>query len=249
LNISFKDHFSKISGDYRAFRPEYPDELFRWLASVAPRRERAMDCGCGTGQATVGLARYFAMVSAVDPSPEQISNARVKKNIAYSAAPAEETGAPDKSQDVVIAAQSLHWFDLDRFYPELRRITRKDGVFAAFSYGLLTVSHDIDVLIRHLYHDIIGNCWPPERRHVDEGYRTLPFPFDEITAPGFEMSTAWSFEQMLGYLSTWSAVKEFRASTSNDPLMFVESDLKKAWGEDEKMTVRWPLSVRAGIVS
>ena len=56
----FKDHFSGVSAGYRAFRPGYPAALFEWLASVSPARERAVDLGCGSGQASVGLARHFA---------------------------------------------------------------------------------------------------------------------------------------------------------------------------------------------
>ncbi|MEJ2202159.1 MAG: class I SAM-dependent methyltransferase, partial [Desulfuromonadaceae bacterium] len=72
MSSAFKDHFSSVAEAYRSFRPEYPEELFQWLAEVAPRQLSALDCGCGTGQATRALARYFSQVYGLDPSPEQI---------------------------------------------------------------------------------------------------------------------------------------------------------------------------------
>jgi len=249
MTDKFKDHFSQVSREYRVFRPEYPEELFLWLARIAPQQDAALDCGCGTGQAAVALARHFEKVWAVDPSAEQIANAVNDKKVTYMVAPAEKTGLPPASQDLVIAAQALHWFDLDRFYPEVRRIARHEAVFAAFSYGLVTIDPAMDNVITYLYHDILGRYWPPERRHVDEGYRTLPFPFREITTPEFAMTADWELNHLLGYLATWSAVKQFRAQTDADPLHVVKEELRTAWGPEKVKTIAWPLVIRAGIIT
>lgn len=248
MKPAFKDHFSQVSEAYRAFRPEYPEELFQWLAGIAPRRESALDCGCGTGQAAVALARHFGRVYAVDPSQEQIANATQDDKVTYIVAPAEETGLLQGSQDLIIAAQSLHWFAFDRFYAEIRRLAGPNAVFAAFTYGLVSVDSALDQVVGRLYCDILGRYWPPERRYVDEGYRTLPFPFRELEAPEFVMTANWSIERFLGYLATWSAVKEYRARTGEDPLRGASEELGAAWGQDELKTVSWPLVIRAGVV-
>ena len=250
MTQAFKDHFSQISAAYRSFRPQYPEELFQWLAQVSPRQEAALDCGCGTGQAAVALARYFATVCAVDPIAEQIANAAHNERVNYLVAPAEATGLPGGSQDLIIAAQALHWFDLDRFYREVGRVAREGAIFAAFSYGLMTVNEDIDSVIGHLYRDMLGPYWPPERRHVDAGYLTLPFPFREIDAPQFAMTAHWQLDHLMGYLATWSAVKEFKTSTGEDPLTRVTAELQAAWGETgEGRRVSWPLVIRAGRIN
>lgn len=243
----FKDHFSEVARAYRAFRPEYPEELFRWLAEVAPARERALDCGCGTGQATVALARYFDEVCGVDPSAEQIRSAIANDRVRYLVAPAEHTGIPEGSQDLVIAAQALHWFDLDAFYAEVRRVARPDAVFAAITYGLFTLTPELDRVLLRLYRDIVGSYWPPERRHVDAGYRTLPFPFAEFAPPQFAMTADWDFDQLIGYLSTWSSVKEYKTKNGEDPVALVAVELSEAWGDKEQTrSVAWPLLIRAG---
>lgn len=247
MTQDFKDHFSQVSDAYRAFRPEYPEALFQWLAQVAPRREAALDCGCGTGQAAVALTKYFARVYAVDPSANQIEKAIPNEKVVYRVAPAEATGLPAASQDLLIAAQALHWFDLDRFYPEARRLARRDAVLAAFTYGLMTVDKDIDPITHHLYHEILGRYWPPERRHVESGYRTLPFPFRELTPPTLAMTARWQVDHLLGYLSTWSAVKECQAKTGENPLEKAGVQLRAAWGDPETVKcVSWPLVIRAG---
>jgi SAM-dependent methyltransferase len=243
----FKDHFSSVADAYRTFRPDYPEALFEWLAKIAPRREAALDCGCGSGQAAMALARHFAQVYAVDPSAKQIDHAIRKENVVYRVAPAEATGLPGASQDLIIAAQAFHWFDLDLFYPEVRRLARGGAVFAAFTYGLMTVNQELDPIIRHLYHDLLGQYWPPERLHVESGYRTLPFPFHELVPPALAMTAHWRADHLLGYLSTWSAVKECKVRTGKDPLQGIDRQLREAWGDPEGIKcVSWPLVIRAG---
>jgi SAM-dependent methyltransferase len=243
----FKDHFSPVADAYRTFRPDYPEALFEWLAEIAPRHESALDCGCGSGQAAMALARHFTQVYAVDPSAKQIDHAIRNEKVVYRVAPAEATGLPGASQDLIIAAQALHWFDLDRFYSEVRRLAREGAVFAAFSYGLMTVNQELDPIIRHLYHNLLGQYWPPERLHVESGYRTLPFPFHGLMPPALTMTAHWRAEHVLGYLSTWSAVKECKARTGKDPLKGIDRQLEKAWGDPEAMKcVSWPLVIRAG---
>ncbi|HJV66480.1 MAG TPA: class I SAM-dependent methyltransferase [Geomonas sp.] len=250
MTQAFKDHFSGVAKAYREFRPQYPDELFQWLAEVAPARERAVDCGCGTGQATVALAGYFDEVCGVDPSAQQIEAAIPHEKVRYRVAPAEQTGLPQGSQDLIIAAQALHWFDLDAFYAEVRRIARPQAVFAAITYGLFTLSEELDRVLAKLYWEMLGSYWPPERKHVDAGYRTLPFPFQEIAVPEFAMTVEWSFDQVTGYLSTWSAVKEYKVNNGEDPVALVSAELEEAWGNrQESKRVAWPLKIRAGRVS
>lgn len=243
----FKDHFSQDSDAYRNCRPDYPPELFRWLALLPPRQEVALDCGCGTGQASVALAAHFQMVYAVDPSEEQIRHAVSHERVSYVVAPAEATGLPEESVDLVIAAQSLHWFDFDRFYPEVRRVGREGAFFAAFTYGLLAVDGKVDEVLGRFYHGTLGPYWPPERAHVDSEYRTLPFPFTGIPSPSFTMRKEWQLERLIGYLGTWSAVKEYRRVHGVDPVADIAPELQKVWGSPEiYKEIEWPLVLRVG---
>ncbi|MCB9948720.1 MAG: methyltransferase domain-containing protein [Rhodospirillaceae bacterium] len=245
---AFKDNFSGVADGYRRYRPTYPEALFDWLATAAPRRDRAWDCGCGSGQASVLLAPHFARVDATDPSAAQIAKATPNERVHYAVAPAESSGLPDHAFDLITVAQAIHWFDIGAFYGEARRVGRPDGLLAVIGYGLLRVEPAIDALLDHLYVDVVGPYWPPERRHIDEGYRSIPFPFAALDAPDFTIEREWSADHLLGYLATWSAVSRYKTAHGADPLEGGPGEaLRRAWG-DGLRPVRWPIFLKVGRV-
>ena len=246
----FKDHFSGHAADYAAYRPGYPPALFEYLASLpaAPSagHRLAWDCGTGNGQAALGLAPFFDRIVATDPSEPQLAQAPPHPKIEYRAAPAEASGLPDHAVDLVTVAQALHWFDFDRFYAEVARVLAPGGALTAWTYNLARVDDALDPLIDRLAHDVVGPYWPPERRWVDEEYRTLPFPTPELPAPTFEHQERWDLRRLILYFRTWSAVKRCEKSTGRDPLAEVQADLEAAWGDPTaEKTVRWPIFLRA----
>lgn len=250
IDTIFKDHFSAQAGEYIRYRPGYPPELFAWLAAQTEGHRLAWDCGCGNGQASLGLTPFYRHVIATDPSPRQIENAIPHEGISYAVATAEESGLPDGCADLILVAQALHWFDFDRFYAEAMRVARRGGTLAAVSYGELKVEGAPDAVVSHFYHATIAPYWPPERRHVDEGYKNIPFPFARIDAPPFAMEVEWNMEQLLGYLGTWSAVKEFEKRNGRDPRELIAGELQTAWGNGEQTRrVSWPLTLLVGRVT
>lgn len=243
----FKDHFSGHAALYSTYRPDYPAELYQFLADQSPSQQLVWDCATGSGQAALGLAEHFELVIATDASAEQIENAVSAENISYRVACAEQSGLADNSVDLITVAQALHWFDLNAFYTEVDRVLKPNGVLAIWSYNLLDAGDDITPLLNHLYHDIVGPYWPKERRHIEQGYRELPFPYTEQTAPQFAMSARWTLKQLTGYLRTWSAVQRYNKEHGSDALQLIEADLASKWGDENKAhTIRWPLSLRWG---
>jgi len=248
MSQTFHDHFSEVAKRYADFRPHYPAELFDHLATLVPRTARVWDCACGNGQATLDLGRRLDSVVATDASREQIASATPHPNVEYRVAPAEQSGLPDASIDLVTVAQALHWFDLERFYAEARRVLRPGGLLAAWAYGINKVDGEaVDHLVQDFYANTVGPYWPPERRLVEEGYRTIPFPFPEITLPTFRMETRWTLEQLLGYLSSWSATNRFIKANGRNPLEPLSENLARVWGDvNSPRLIVWPLSFRAG---
>lgn len=242
----FKDYFSRQAAEYAKYRPRYPEELFRYLATIAPERELAWDCATGNGQAAIALAEVFEHVIATDASEKQLANAERHPRVEYRVASAENSGLESNSVDVVTVAQALHWFDLERFEAEVRRVKTPGGIVAAWAYKLATVSKDVDAVVNHYYSKVVGAYWPAERVLVEK-FEEVPFAFAEIAGPTFEMAAKWNVEQLLGYLRTWSATQRFMAAEKRDPLEGVERELRSAWGNKIRRVV-WPLTVRVGRV-
>lgn len=249
MTSAFKDHFSSRAKGYAAYRPRYPLELVEHLAALSPARERALDVGCGTGQLSVLLAERFLEVVATDASAAQIENAEPHERVRYRTALAEDSGLPDVSVDLVTVAQAAHWLDLEKFYREVRRVARPRAAVALVTYGVLHVEGPPDRVVQHFYEDVVGPYWPPERRHVEDGYRNLPFPFREQSLPASSMRASWTLAELVGYVRTWSAVNAAERALGSGPVQAFERELRREWGEPEvPRSIVWPLSVRAGHV-
>ncbi len=245
---AFKDHFSGHADIYREARPTYPPQLFAWLAQQVRDRELAWDCGCGNGQATVALADHFARVIGTDPSATQIEAAEMRPNIDYRVEPAEHSSLAGASASVITVAQALHWFDHAAFYAEVKRVLKPNGLFAAWTYSdCVTGDAAIDRIKDILYVDLTGPYWPPERVHVDAGYKTLPFPFVDIATPTFPMVASWTVDHLIAYFRSWSATQRYIKSKGEDPVAMIEPELRAAWGDaNRRRDVRWQFHLRCG---
>lgn len=202
---NFKDHFSQQSQDYALFRPHYPDALGKMLAELAPSTQLALDVGCGSGQFSEVLANDFDQVIAIDGSAEQLAQAKPHPKIQYCQAFAENIPLAYQSVDLISVAQAAHWLDLDKFYAEVHRIAKPNAILALITYGVFHVDEEhLNHYFRHFYEVTIAPYWPPERHHVNEGYKNLPFPFQEISIQAPVLQVEWNFYQLIGYMSTWS---------------------------------------------
>lgn len=242
------DHFSSVARAYAQARPHYPPELFEWLATLSAGHALAWDCGAGSGQASIALARHFDRIAATDLSAAQIAQAAAHPAVTYRVAPAEASGLGSGTVDLVAVAQALHWFDHARFFAEVARVLAPGGAFAAWTYGTLSVEDEpVNGLIQTYYHETVGPYWPPERRHVEDGYRSIPFPFTRIDAPLFRMALDWTLPELLAYFRSWSATARYVRDRGQDPVVPFGEQLSRVWGDaDVPRRIVWPLTVLAG---
>ena len=245
--MSFKDHFSTQAAVYARARPLYPPLLFAELAGLAPGRSLAWDCGAGNGQASIGLARHFNQVIATEPSAAQLAEAAAHPHVVYVRSAELAPGVADGSVDLVTAAQAAHWFNRPVFFAEARRALRSGGVVALWTYGLCSISTEIDAAILRFYEGAIGPYWPPERRHCETGYREFEFPFAELPFPNVAMEHHWKLDEFATYLRSWSAVNRYIKAHGHDPVTALGAELAPLWGGGPRR-ITWPLSGRIGRV-
>lgn len=247
---SFADYFSAVALDYAQYRPHYPSELFAYLASTAPGRHLAWDCGTGNGQAAVALAEHFDQVVATDASPEQIAHAFPHERVTYRVEPAEAPGLETGSVDLITVALAVHWFDLDSFYRQARRVLARGGLLAVWIYHAPVITPEIDRVLAHLHEGVLADYWPERFHYVRDHYRTLPFPFEELSIPSYEMQADWDLGQLLGFINSWSGTRRYEEAHGTHPIQAVWPELAAAWGDaDRTRSIRWPLFLRVGMTA
>ena len=248
--MRFKDHFSDRAALYAAYRPLYPESLFEFVAGLTHQHRVALDCGTGNGQAAIGLVPHFDRVIATDPSAEQLRNATRHERIEYRVASADSSGLPAQSLDLVTAAQALHWFDAKAFFAEAKRVLVKDGAIAVWGYGdPILDTEPLNKTLHAFNRGLLEPYWFPERKLLLDGYKGIPFPFDEVTVPRLELEMRWNLADLAGYLRTWSSTARYAAEHGIDPVIAVESSLAASWGDSgAPRLIRWPLHLRAGTI-
>jgi hypothetical protein len=247
--MNWQDNFSQQATIYAQYRPQYPQVLYNFLQKIIKHYQLAWDCGTGNGQVATQLAGFFKKVVATDASASQLAVAKSSPKVEYRLAEAENSGLSSQSVDLITVAQAIHWFDIAAFYREVYRVAGDEAIIAIWGYGLLTVSPAIDEIIGELYTNTLGSYWDPHRKHLDEAYQKIPFPFPVIPAPLIKMQLSWSLPELIGYLNTWSSVQKFIAVNHDNPITQIEPLLQQAWNSNAILeTITWDIYLKVGKV-
>ncbi len=245
MTIKPLDRFSGHAALYARYRIEYPTELYDFVLAHVPSRYAAWDCATGNGQVAGTLANHFVRVDATDISQSQLDLAVQRQNIHYAVSAAEKTPFADASFDLVTVGQALHWFNVLAFNAEVRRVLKPGGVVAEWGYGLNQVGPEIDALVQYFYQEVVGPFWDPQRKHTEDEYTSLAFPFAHAKRTTFVVRQVWDAERFLNYLRTWSSVQKYRQHHGSDPVDGFASQLQYAWGPGER-DVQFPVFLRLG---
>lgn len=249
-----KDLFSEGSALYQKARPTYPSELMDEILKYVPSRQFAWDCGAGSGQLTQLMVPYFEQIVATDLSAQQLHQATYYENVSYQVQSAEQTTFANQSFDLITVAQAIHWFNFEKFYSEVRRTLKVNGVLAVIGYGTPILRDELlQTGLQELYANTLNGYWDPERKHIDHEYQDIPFPFESLTDQKRFMKYTWSKEQVLNYLNTWSAIKHYREQNNLisdhqnplDPLYEMNQKLEKFVGLIE---IQFPIFLKIGKV-
>ena len=242
-------HFGGHAAEYVKYRPTYPEALYQSLLTQLEERELAWDCGTGNGQVALRLAESFQSVHATDINSRQLEVAPKNERVNYACSPAHQTELESDSVDLITVASAVHWFDIDSFYREAQRVLKPGGVLAVWTYApdLLGPSA-LGQVVRGFAEDTFRQDWPEGIGWVDRRYEDLPFPFQEIPLTKIAFPLLWSMDNLVGWISTWSAYNRHLARTGVDLRDFVEARLAEVWPEPKEKAVEldFPLYARVG---
>jgi len=237
--------FSPLAGRYARSRPTYPREWYEYLAGLVDRHDLAWDAATGNGQAALGLVDHFPRVVATDISPEQIRHAVRHPAIEYRVAASENAGLDTGSVDLVTVAAAAHWFDMNAFGREVRRVARPGGVLAVWTYHVGIMQPPFDRLFHKFYFEVVGPYFAAGARLVDQLYATLQLPGAPVAAPKLDVTASWNHGQVVDFIHSWSGTSAYRAATGQDPVDLIREELEAIWGSpDEIHTLAWPLHAR-----
>ncbi len=247
--MDFKDYFSTQAKEYSKHRPKYPPELFEYLASLVTEHNTAWDSATGSGQAALGLAPYFEKVIATDASKSQIEHSHPHDKIEYRVAPSESSRINDSSVNLATVATAIHWINTDKFYLEVKRVSKPGGIIAIWTYSESEINPEIDPIVKKYSKVIIGEHWPPENKKAWNFEELTDFPFERLSNPDFKIVLDWDLKDYLNYLYTWSATHNYIRNTGVNPLEHLYEELIKVWkDESTKRKITWHLNMKVGKV-
>ncbi|MBL7032942.1 MAG: class I SAM-dependent methyltransferase [Candidatus Delongbacteria bacterium] len=207
--------FSLAAIDYDAVRPGYPAAMYDDLLTYAqlPSSARIFEIGCGSGQATLPLARSGYQVTCIDPAPALVEIARVKVNgfsgVKILTSTYEDYNAKQQKFDLVLAATALHWIDPAVRYHKTASLLKEGAVFAVIRN---THPRPLSGFFRDtspIYHRMVPEWRDRSQSGADPGgeipdeFRQSGL-FDHITTHYYEWSVSFNREQYLRLLRTFS---------------------------------------------
>jgi len=241
--------------NYALYRPDYPQHLYNLVFDYTKKSrsefERALDIGCGTGQVTSKLCTTFKNVVGTDISEKQLEAAYKADNIEYIICPAEEIKQPSNSVDLITVAQALHWFKLDQFYKEVKRVLKPNGVLAVWVYGLVEVENKTaNEVIKKLHWETVGDYWDFDRKWLCDLYPNYNMPLKDFEKHFLSINKSMTLADFVHYVDTWSALKVYREKNpdSEDPLIQFEKDLLIAYNStpDKVLDLNFPVGLFLG---
>ena len=244
-----KDLFSQQSDLYARYRPTYPKELYDHILSFVKEKNTAWDCATGNGQAAVVLADHFKKIIATDISAAQIDKAIKKDNIEYSVCSAESTPFEENTFDLVTVAQAYHWIKWKEFKKEVSRVCKPGAIIAIWTYYRNTTGDKkIDDAVYSFYENVTKPYWDEARKYVEEKYSSVEFDYDLLPVKDFETILNWQREDLIGYISSWSAIQKYIKVNGHSPIPIIEEEINKLWPEDEVKKVSFPIYLKLGRV-
>lgn len=244
-----KFNFTHDPETYLISRPPYPRELFQWISSLPRNRGLALDCGTGPGNVINELSHHFKRCIGLDLNFEHLKQADRKDNIIFANSSAESLPIQDQSVDLLTVACSIHWFNIDLFYQEVKRVLSPDGVICVWTYGWPAIANSkINEILNTFRDDIVGNLWPEEVKLYLTGLSQLDFPFKKIESPDFTINCHnWRYPELLQFINSMSGPQAYIEKYGNSPTDLIKEELEIAWEHANICPfVNFPIYIKVG---
>jgi SAM-dependent methyltransferase len=238
--------FDQQAAQYKAVRPDYPGDLFKFLASQTSRHYLAVDVGAGTGQATLPLSRHYKRVVGIEPGAQLIANASQAPNIRYLLSSASRLPLIPNCANLIGVAAAAHWFDLDAFYAEVDRVLKPGGTLAIWAYYFIPeVSPEIDAFMEK-FMEKMKPYGDPKLGYVFNKYSNLPFPYD-FERKAFKYSIKADLNRYIALVESMSLVKNCMEATGKNPIDDIRDELTKLWGDaSQERRMTWTNNMLVG---
>ncbi|XP_023221729.1 putative methyltransferase DDB_G0268948 [Centruroides sculpturatus] len=211
---------------YAKFRPSPPqfitDKILKYLEEkINPPYEHVLDVGCGTGQSSIVWKPYFRNITGCDISSAQIEEARKKssfENVNFIICPSEKIPFPDNSVQMISVVTALHWFDIEEFFKEAKRLLIRNGVLAVQNYHTVRVKFDTDektslgnAILKELMYDKLHEYMSKNVINSVNEFSSINFPFcDVVRHTGIKDSIEVTVDYVIGFFFSFSRYQTFK---------------------------------------
>ena len=199
LNVN---KFNEKSEFYNKYRPNYSNELVDCIVSELNSLDDCIaDIGCGTGIFTKQLVERNCKVIGIEPNLEMYEKAKNNlPGIKVINSTSEDTTLDSNSINIITVAQALHWFNIDEFVKEAKRILKQDGKIAIV-YNIVDDSKDVVKEFKYIHENYCENH-NNHNRNFDELFESI-FG-DNYILKEFSNNQKYTYEEFMGYESSMS---------------------------------------------
>jgi SAM-dependent methyltransferase len=166
---------------------------------------RALDVGCGAGLSTVPLTLFADSCIGFDPFEPMVRQAmRTAPAASFLQAAAEHLPFRDESFDLITAAGSLNYADLERFFPQAARMLTREGVLVIYDFSQGRTFADSTAL-GTWFDEFVSRYPRPRGGEVAISPESLPEQAKPFRVEGheyFALPLPMSFETYIHYVMT-----------------------------------------------
>jgi len=239
------ESFDAVADEYAAVRPGYPDELFEFVvrtAGIGPQ-STIVEVGCGTGQATLGLAKRGFKLLCIEPGAELAARARhvllSYRNVAIEECRFEDWDSAHNQFSLLFSAQAYHWIDPVIAVTKPHKILEPNGVVALiWNIGRRDSSalrEAIDSAYERYAPELAAKSHeePGETARATVNRLAISPLYRELAKEAFPWSRKYPAREYIRLLGTYSDHIALKSGTRDNLLEAVESVILEAGGSFE----------------